>query len=155
MRLVLVYNLVWIGQPGQAPKLHRESPAEVQLTRALTAWEADLADGSTQQRMALLLGGCAAIVATATAAAAAAEVAAAINGCWFAGHHFFLFWLLSHMCCWKRVPGVCATVGLDTGCIKGELHAASVADRSSTCASSCLSAGLLGYMLLALRAIQK
>jgi hypothetical protein len=29
MRLVLVYNLVWVGQPGQAPKLHRESPAEV------------------------------------------------------------------------------------------------------------------------------
>lgn len=58
MRLVLVYNLVWVGAPGGAPRLYRRSPAEVELTRVLKAWEADLADGGTQRRIAVLLGEC-------------------------------------------------------------------------------------------------
>lgn len=58
MRQVLVYNLVWAGPPGEAPKLYKRSPAEVQLARALKAWEAELedADGDAQGRMAVLLG---------------------------------------------------------------------------------------------------
>jgi hypothetical protein len=58
MRLVLVYNLVWAGPAGDAPKLYKRSPAEVQLARALKAWEAELedADGDAQGRMAVQLG---------------------------------------------------------------------------------------------------
>jgi hypothetical protein len=55
MRLVLVYNLVWAGPAGEAPRLCKSNPEE-QLARALDAWEAELAAGGTQQRMSVLLG---------------------------------------------------------------------------------------------------
>ena len=148
MRLVLVYNLVWVGQPGQAPKLHRESPAEVQLTRALNAWEADLADGSTQTRIALLLG-----ESVATAAAAGTVVGLSGTIC------FCLSVTLARVL--LKGAGT-VTAGalyvLDRRLADGntgELHASSVADRHSTCASSCVSAGLHAYILLALHALRE
>jgi len=56
MRLVLVYNLVWVGALGTAPRLYKTSPAEVKLSRALTAWQAEIDAGGRQKRIALLLG---------------------------------------------------------------------------------------------------
>jgi len=56
MRLVLVYNLVWVGDAANAPRLYRKSPAEVELNAAVKAWEADIKGGGTQKRIALLLG---------------------------------------------------------------------------------------------------
>lgn len=56
MRLALVYNLVWVGAPAAAPRLVNKSPAEIQLKRALRAWENDIAEGGKQKRIAFLLG---------------------------------------------------------------------------------------------------
>jgi hypothetical protein len=53
---VLVYNLCWTGPAGEAPRLHDRSPEEVQLRRALKAWQAELQAGGQQERRALLLG---------------------------------------------------------------------------------------------------
>jgi hypothetical protein len=58
MRLVLVYNLVWVGQ-GSAPEPCAVSTAvRTELRAALQAWEADLAAGGQQKRIAFLLGEC-------------------------------------------------------------------------------------------------
>eukprot|EP00878_Enallax_costatus_P047688 GHUV01058737.1.p1 GENE.GHUV01058737.1~~GHUV01058737.1.p1 ORF type:complete len:121 (-),score=28.84 GHUV01058737.1:26-388(-) len=61
MRLVLVYNLVWVGAPAHKPQLDSKSTEEpeqpeIQLQRALRAWEDDIAAGGQQKRIALLLG---------------------------------------------------------------------------------------------------
>jgi hypothetical protein len=56
MRLVLVYNLVWVGEVGAEPKLLCKSPAEEQLEQALQVWEAELDRGGKQTRIAFLLG---------------------------------------------------------------------------------------------------
>jgi hypothetical protein len=55
LRLVLVYNLVWVGE-GPARTLRASSEVQAQLKEARTAWEADLAAGGKQTRIAFLLG---------------------------------------------------------------------------------------------------
>jgi hypothetical protein len=55
MRLVLVYNLVWVGEAAAEPKLGKSS-AEEQLAQALQVWEAELEQGGKQTRIAFLLG---------------------------------------------------------------------------------------------------
>jgi hypothetical protein len=57
MRLVLAYNLVWVGPEGTAPvSLLGRSTAEVKMERALKAWEAEIGGGITQKRIAFRLG---------------------------------------------------------------------------------------------------
>ena len=56
MRLVLVYNLVWVGVPAAAPRLTGRSQAEGLLQEALDQWEEDIAAGAEQKRVAFLLG---------------------------------------------------------------------------------------------------
>jgi hypothetical protein len=58
MRLVLTYNMVYTGPAAAAPRLAGRTVAEQQLQQALQAWEAELAAGSQQTRIAFLLGGC-------------------------------------------------------------------------------------------------
>lgn len=55
-RLVLVYNLVWVGEAADAPRLPHKSPAQLKLQEALQAWEDELAAGGRQRRIAFLLG---------------------------------------------------------------------------------------------------
>jgi hypothetical protein len=58
MRAVLVHNLVWVGQ-GSAPRPSKVSTAvRAELREALKAWEADLAAGGQQKRIAFSLGKC-------------------------------------------------------------------------------------------------
>ena len=61
MRLVLVYNLVWVGAPADKPLLDSKTPddperTDMRLQQALQAWEDDIAAGGQQKRIALLLG---------------------------------------------------------------------------------------------------
>lgn len=59
LRLVLVYNLVWVGE-GPMRTLRAGSEVQAQLKRACKAWEAELAGppvrGGKQTHIAFLLG---------------------------------------------------------------------------------------------------
>jgi hypothetical protein len=57
MRLVLAYNLVYTGPAAAAPRLTGRTAAEEQLQHALKGWQAELAAGGQQTRIAFLLGG--------------------------------------------------------------------------------------------------